>query len=484
MPNASETTTKMNKTPIHDETDNVSRDMREVNKLRRTVDETKYDIIKAQEHELEDNRSEKKTINERGSGTINARLVKVGMLRELASVNVINQRSLNAHLASGTTINLVTDIALTTMEYSSSGVFISGISNLVIDGKGYKINGQGAMRCFFITGDSDVVLQNLVVTNGNTEGSGGGFYINSASVTFTACIISNSTASGWGGGGLWIEYGADVTLAFCTIIDNANSGWGGGGIWITGGATVSLAFCAISNNHASGVGGGGFWIDDAAVVLSLTSCTVSNNIGSSAGGIHLGAGSLTLAGCAFLGNTANDLFVPPSPDFVVLSLCPRGQYNAGSGTLTCSGCTSSYPADLLDGVCSSCPALASFSCCGATASAQCSTVPPDSCPAASFATCPDVTTDYPSNFPTRTPTQAPSMVRSSEFYFSCFKDGGAGFPSPLTSTLLFQYCCCRRNSPFPHQCRVTLKARCWLLGLLSRSFLSLWPYAWALDQTF
>ena len=99
-----------------------------------------------------------------------ARGVKIWQPSVRTTVTVTSQSSLNSNVVSGRTIELGADIALTANYYDfygMSGVYISGITGLVVDGVGlYEINGQGARRCFWIERGSDVALQNLVITNG------------------------------------------------------------------------------------------------------------------------------------------------------------------------------------------------------------------------------------------------------------------------------------------------------------------------------
>ena len=89
------------------------------------------------------------------------------------TVTASDQATLVVNLNSDTTINLGGDIALTSSgddTYGASdGIIIdNGQTNLVIDGRGlFKVDGQGVVRCFYISGDGvDVVLQNLEITNG------------------------------------------------------------------------------------------------------------------------------------------------------------------------------------------------------------------------------------------------------------------------------------------------------------------------------
>ena len=70
------------------------------------------------------------------------------------------QAEFEAGIASDTTMEVTADIDL------SSQIEIDGITGLVINGNGYKIDGQGSVRCMMIEGGSEVTINELTVTNG------------------------------------------------------------------------------------------------------------------------------------------------------------------------------------------------------------------------------------------------------------------------------------------------------------------------------
>jgi len=227
-------------------------------------------------------------------------------------VVVSTQDALTENLKSNTTINLGADILLSTIKAESpTGVIIhNGQAGLVVDGLGlYEVDGQNAVRCFYISGGGvNVVIQNLVITRGS--GNGGGLYIKKAEVRLTSCTISKNNGIG-------------VNV--------------GGGLYITS-ATVSLVNCAIVDNKAH-----------------------------RAGGIGINDGQLLLAGCLISDNSAygsSDLLLSNGSYVAVLSSCTGDSYDAGQGTIECAGCSTTYPADLLNGECTPCPVLAPYSCCG------------------------------------------------------------------------------------------------------------------------
>jgi len=287
-----------------------------------------------------------------------------------ATVQVNTQDALTENLESNITILLGDDILLTSTRIESpTGVMINNQqSGLVIDGLGlYEVNGQGEVRCFSISGSGvNVVIQNLVVTKG--IGNGGGLNINEAKVLLKACTISSNNGIG----------------------DVANVG---GGLYITS-TTVSLISCAIINNKAHR--GGGIELDD---------------------------GQLLLAGCLFSGNNiygASDLQLSAGSNVTVLSACSGGSYKAGQGTLECSGCSTTYPADLLSGECTPCPELDPCSCCGAQGDVECQSTTSSACSADETFLCSAVLAPQlaPSRFPTPLPlpvsTTTPTYFRVSK----------------------------------------------------------------------
>jgi len=251
--------------------------------------------------------------------------------RELTTTVVAStQIALTSNLKNDTTINLGDDILLTsTKAVAPSGVIINDAqAGLVIDGLGlYVVNGQNAVRCFYISGGgANVVIQNLVITKGS--GNGGGFYIqNEAEVLLKSCTITMNNGIG--------------TVANI-----------GGGMYITS-ATVTLTICAVVGNRAH-----------------------------RGGGIELEDGRLLLAGCLFADNKnygASDLQANNGSDVTVLSSCTGDSYNAGQGTLECAGCSTTYPADLLSGECTACPTIAPYSCCGARDKGECTVTNSSAC---------------------------------------------------------------------------------------------------------
>jgi len=149
------------------------------------------------------------------------------------TVEVTTEGSLIDNLKSNTTINLGNDIVLSEVSANLyTGIIINEEQkSLVIIGLGlYKVDGQGTVRCFYVSGGGvSVVIQNFVITKGS--GNGGGLYINKARVPLNSCTITMNSGKGSVesvGGGLYIT-SATVSLVICSIVESrgwaASSGW-------------------------------------------------------------------------------------------------------------------------------------------------------------------------------------------------------------------------------------------------------------------
>ena len=76
-------------------------------------------------------------------------------------VSVSTEAQLRAAIGSDVTIEITADIYLT------STISIYNKNNLVINGNGHKVDGQGVAQCFYISGSTSVVeVNDLTITNG------------------------------------------------------------------------------------------------------------------------------------------------------------------------------------------------------------------------------------------------------------------------------------------------------------------------------
>lgn len=93
------------------------------------------------------------------------------------------------------------------------------IESNIADG---SCGGGGGIYCF----NSDVILENVLITDNTSENSGGGIYCSSSAICLKDVILSYNNADHCGGG-IHIRNSSTVSLAGVTVRDNS-SDWGGG----------------------------------------------------------------------------------------------------------------------------------------------------------------------------------------------------------------------------------------------------------------
>ena len=145
---------------------------------------------------------------------------------------------------------------------------------------------------------TDFTLDNVTVFNGTAREKGGGFYMNSGSVTIRDSAFVDNEAGTAGGA---IHISGTLTLED-SLIDNA-SGSEGGGVYVDNGTFV-MSDSTIDDSSAAQ--GGGIYVNDGDITISGS--TVSNNeaIFVHGGGIHMNSGTFNVTNSTLSGNTADD----------------------------------------------------------------------------------------------------------------------------------------------------------------------------------
>jgi hypothetical protein len=195
---------------------------------------------------------------------------------------VYTQNRLQSLISNYVSLTLGADIYLT------SQISIDGIYSLIIDGDGYKIDGQNAVRCIYVAGYStNINLKNLVITNGNAaEYGGGGLYMTACLVSLSNCSVVVNSASY--GGGIMVDY-ATLEVDRCSIGNNDVT-LSGGGIYSYGkGYITTIKNSWIYSNNA--VYGGGSYVNGGTMILEDT--LTRFNYASFEGGAHTGIAGFT-----------------------------------------------------------------------------------------------------------------------------------------------------------------------------------------------
>ena len=138
-------------------------------------------------------------------------------------------------------------------------------------------------RCIYMTNTAPW-LEGFTITNGFTNGNGGGIYMTGGTVT--NCIIQYNVTTN-NGGGISMSGGL---IAFCAISGNSSSN-GRGGVNMTGG---TLSNCTISANSTTNGAGAGIYQSGGSVLSCLISCNTNVTSGMAEGGGMYLSGSSTI----------------------------------------------------------------------------------------------------------------------------------------------------------------------------------------------
>ena len=159
-------------------------------------------------------------------------------------------------------------------DYNFSGNIYETIvviaDNIVIDGKGYTLQGSGSGCGFNLTGRSNVTIRNVIVTGWQY-----GFYLKNSSNNTLIGNIANNNRYGYHGGyyGFYLSNSNNNTLSNNTANDN---GWG---FYLVNSSNNTL-----SNNTAKENEYSGFLLEEKSCNNSLSGNTAANNRW---GGFHL-----------------------------------------------------------------------------------------------------------------------------------------------------------------------------------------------------
>ncbi len=219
----------------------------------------------------------------------------------------------------------------------------------------------------FCSSSTDISFERVSISNNETEGDGGGVYIDGdkGKVHFIDCVISDNESDNFGGG-INNRGADDFKLIRCTISGNTAEAFAGGVSAEEPGSVAQWINCTIYNNTVGGdrisAVGGGVFLDGRGSSFEFINCTIVDNklissLQRSGGGIARGFGTfgmLTLTNTIVANNTGAAF--PTSGDDI---------YDESGGAMTittslvedCDGCsaTPTYTSD---------PNLAAVATCG------------------------------------------------------------------------------------------------------------------------
>jgi predicted outer membrane repeat protein len=149
---------------------------------------------------------------------------------------------------------------------------------------------------------SSPIIMDTLISKNNAAHGGGGLYCTHASPSLLDTVVrDNWTYWNGKGGGMFCSYG-DPRLTECNFISNQSDGHGGG-LYLQGGC-VGMKDCIFHDNYASGGDGGGLYAQGG--IARLVDCAFLKNsasyIISSGGALVNHSGKVTLIGCSFSEN--------------------------------------------------------------------------------------------------------------------------------------------------------------------------------------
>ena len=167
------------------------------------------------------------------------------------------------------------------------------ITNVTLDGNKENVAATGSL--LYIEGSTTVVTlgNGATICNNETNGNGGGVYVDDGTFEMSG-TISGCTANS--GGGIYNSADGTLIMKGGKISNNNVEGFGGG-IYNTGVATISggtIASCKVTG-HVSNYGGGGICSTRRLTVISgiIKNCNAQYNRG---GGVQVFSGTFEMSG--------------------------------------------------------------------------------------------------------------------------------------------------------------------------------------------
>ena len=218
-----------------------------------------------------------------------------------------------ANAAAGDTIGFTNTLSGRIIRLTSGQITLD--KDLTIDAsglpKGIQINGNRASRIFTLTNSATVVLNSLIITNGNSFFEAGGGLYNLGTLLMINCALKGNSAI-YGGGGIANLDFATLVMSNCTVAGNS-SYYDGGGIYNGDGSSLILNSTTVAGNRTMENGGG--IANRGSSLLTVNNSTIANNSathdeeGSGYGGgiFNSFLSTLTMSHSTVAGNLANDV---------------------------------------------------------------------------------------------------------------------------------------------------------------------------------
>lgn len=185
------------------------------------------------------------------------------------------------------------NVTLNDSEYSNYpyGIFIT--KNVTIDGEGYSINGSDLSRNFVVSGNSTLILKNLVLTNGNRS-NGGNIYLDTGSNLELYNVTFKGNNASYGGS--IFSLSNNNILIMNSTFKECNASYGGS-IYIKNG-NLGIFNSSFLNSLSSRFGGAIVAENSNFIIMDtiFKDCTALNSTG---GAVYSRDSDLNLSGSNF-----------------------------------------------------------------------------------------------------------------------------------------------------------------------------------------
>ena len=225
-----------------------------------------------------------------GTGSLRQALIDANANTEADTINMSS--------ISGQTINL------------TSGQLSTTYDDLIINGADVTIDAGGSSRVLY-SFSTDLTMNNVTLTNGSVNGSGGGISSISGDLTLNdSTITANSAGDGDGGGVYFGRYyysdDPDLTISASTISANTAT-IDGGGLAASTYGNVTINASTISANTAGDDNGGLYAYVYGGANVTVSNSTISGNTASDeVGGLYIYSyqGDVSVSDSTISGNVA------------------------------------------------------------------------------------------------------------------------------------------------------------------------------------
>jgi hypothetical protein len=185
-----------------------------------------------------------------------------------------------------------------TITLTSGELLITNDLTIISSNVPIAIDGGGNSRVLEIGSSNSVVLDSLIITNGNAPDSGGGILVDSGGIlTLTNCTVTGNLAGA--GGGIYVSSTCVVALNKCILSGNSATN-SGGAIDVETNSTLAINDSTFAGNSAPW--GGAIFSNFASNVVNI--CTLAANSAEDGGAIANIDSVLIATGLSVLNNSA------------------------------------------------------------------------------------------------------------------------------------------------------------------------------------